>query len=83
MSTWYGREGLVKRIHVNQHAIRRNRKHGTEEPPISIKTSSGNVRARAVEIEGPSKLVYSPEKPLSCGARLWIETRAGVTATCP
>jgi hypothetical protein len=31
-----------------------------------------------VEIKGPSKLVYSPDKPLSCGARVWVETEAEV-----
>lgn len=74
------REGLLKRIHVNQHAIRRNRKLGTEEPPIRIKTSRQNVRCLSVEIEGPSRLVYRPDQPLSCGARLWIETKAEVVA---
>lgn len=74
------RAGLLKRIHVNQHAIRRNRKLGTQDPPITIKTSRQNIKAVDVEIDGPSRLVYSPEKPLSCGARLWIETRAEVSA---
>jgi hypothetical protein len=27
-----------------------------------------------VEILGSSKLVYRPDKPLSCGAKVWIET---------
>ena len=31
-----------------------------------------------VEILGESKVVYSPDKPLSCGARVWIETNAEV-----
>ena len=31
-----------------------------------------------VEIKGPSKVVYSPDKPLSCGAKVWIETQAEV-----
>jgi len=79
--SWHGRAGLLKRIHVNQHVIRRNRTLGTEEPPISIKTYQDNVRCLSVEIEGPSRLVYSPERPLSCGARLWIETRAEVKAS--
>ena len=32
-----------------------------------------------VIIDGPSKVIYSPDKPLSCGARVWIETRSEVT----
>jgi hypothetical protein len=74
------RAGLLKRIHVNQHAIRRNHKLGTQDPPITIKTSRQNIKALDVQIDGPSRLVYSPDKPLSCGARLWIETRAEVSA---
>jgi len=31
-----------------------------------------------VEILGPSKVVYSEDKPLSCGAHVWIETQAQV-----
>jgi hypothetical protein len=27
-----------------------------------------------VNIDGPCQIVYSPEKPLSCGATVWIET---------
>jgi hypothetical protein len=72
--------GLLKRIHVNQHVIRRNMRMHESEPPITIKTSRANLRCFEVEIEGPSRLVYSPERPLSCGARLWIETRAPVQA---
>lgn len=60
--------GRVKRIHVNQHVIRANTKTGTRQPPISVKTSGDNFRCHAVEIDGPSRLVYSPLKPLSCGA---------------
>ena len=71
--------GRVKRIHVNQHVIRANTKTGAREPPISVKTSRDNFRCHAIEIDGPSRLVYSPVKPLSCGARLWIETHAPLT----
>ena len=69
---------MLKRIHVNQHVIRRNTKTGDREPPLTVKTSRGNTRAHSVEIEGASHIVYSPDRPLSCGARVWIETRAPV-----
>lgn len=65
-------------VHVNQHAIRRNAKEGTDEPVLTVKTYCSNRYARQVEIQGPSRLVYSPDKPLSCGARVWIETQAEV-----
>ena len=77
---WVGTEGLLKRIHVDQHAIRRNQRHGSADPPISVKTYRENFKCRTVRIDGPSELVYRPERPLSCGARLWIETRARVSA---
>ncbi|NBX10564.1 MAG: hypothetical protein EBR05_12385, partial [Marivivens sp.] len=60
--------------HINQHKIRANKKNNTEEPVITVKTSKSNTYAKEVEIIGKSKLVYRPNKPLSCGARVWIET---------
>jgi len=70
---------MKKRIHINQHVIRANKKNGTNDPCITVKTSQQNVYAERVEIDGPSSVVYSPDKPLSCGARVWIETDAPVT----
>lgn len=70
-----------KRIHVNQHVIRRNNKvaeGGELEPPITVKHKGGNTYAKEVTIYGASKVVYSPDKPLSCGAKVWIETDSGV-----
>lgn len=29
-------------------------------------------------VRGPCKIVYSPDKPLSCGAKVWIETEYDV-----
>ena len=29
-------------------------------------------------IKGDSKVVYRPDKPLSCGAKVWIETEGEV-----
>jgi hypothetical protein len=65
-------------IHVNQHAIKRNVKNGTDEPVITVKNYKSNTYAHEVEVKGPSKVVYSPDKPLACGARVWIETEADV-----
>ena len=69
---------MLTRVHVNQHAIARNRKTGSRDPVITIKTSRSNTYAHEVEIKGPSKVVYSPDKPLDCGARVWVETRSEV-----
>jgi|TARA_X000001382_G_C3117337_1_gene162002 hypothetical protein len=65
---------MKKRIHINQHKIRSNKKNNLKEPVITVKTSKSNDYAHEVEIKGPSKIIYSPDKPLSCGARVWIET---------
>jgi len=68
----------MKRIHINQHIIRRNSKTGQREPVITVKEGRTNTYAHSVEILGPSKLVYSPDKPLSCGAKVWIETDSDI-----
>jgi hypothetical protein len=65
-------------IHVNQHAIRRNIKAEVKEPVLTVKTYKSNIYAHEVMIKGPSKLVYSPDKALSCGARVWLETESEV-----
>ena len=65
---------MKKKIHINQHIIRSNKKNGTEEAVITVKTSKSNTYAKEVDILGKSKLVYRPTKPLPCGARVWIET---------
>ena len=65
-------------IHVNQHIIKRNAKEGSQDPVLTVKTYNSNQYAYEVDIRGPSKVVYSPDKPLPCGARVWIETDARV-----
>ena len=67
---------MKTRIHVNQHKIRSNKKHGTNDPVITVKTSKSNTYGHEVMINGSSKVIYSPDKPLSCGAKVWIETEA-------
>ena len=61
-------------IHVNQHKVKSNAKNGVNEPVLTVKTYKSNTYAHEVEIKGPSRIVYSPDKPLSCGAKVWIET---------
>ena len=69
---------MKTRIHVNQHKIRSNKKNNLNEPVITVKTSKSNTYGHEVEVLGPSKVIYSPDKPLSCGARVWIETDSEV-----
>jgi hypothetical protein len=63
-------------VHVNQHRIRANQKNGTNDPVLTVKTYRSNVYAHEVVIHGPSRLVYRPDRPLSCGARCWLETES-------
>ena len=71
----------IKRIHVNQKNLRSNSKDDGNRPLITIQTSDGPLYADHVDILGPSALVARPDKPLSCGARIWIETRSLVDYT--
>lgn len=65
-------------IHVNQHNIKHNRKNNDDLPVLTVKTYKSNTYAHAVKIHGESEIVYSPDKPLSCGAHVWIQTQAEV-----
>ena len=73
------RKGNKKVIHVNQAMIQFNRKNpNMPKPPITIQTSKGSIRTSTMKIKGDSELVYDPQNQLSCGARLWIETKAPI-----
>ena len=69
---------MKTKIHINQHIIKRNAKTGEREPVITCKTYKENRYGHEVHINAPSKVVYSPDKPLSCGAKVWIETEGEV-----
>ncbi len=69
---------MKKIIHVNQHVIKKNRKTGERNPVITVKTYKENNYAHEVLITGKCKIVYSPDKPLSCGAVVWCETEDDV-----
>ena len=75
----------IKKIHINQHNIRSNKKDGTELPVVTIKVGRKNYYCNSIEIMGPSKLSYcgSGDKDpiLSCGARVVLETNSIVRIT--
>ena len=69
-------------LHVNQHNIRANSK-GTNLPVLTVKDYKNNRKCNTAIIRDDSgtivaKLVYSPDKPLACGAKVWIETELTV-----
>ena len=69
---------MKKKIHVNQHIIRSNGKTGDRDPVITVKTYKSNTYCNEVIIDGPCRVIYSPDKPLPCGAKVWIETNEEV-----
>ena len=66
-------------VHVNQHVIKQNRKEGTTLPVLTVKNYKETRYAHEVVLAGPVSFIYSPDKPLSCGAHVWAETRGEVT----
>lgn len=69
---------MKTRIHVNQHIIKKNSKTAERAPVITVKQGKNNTYGHSVQILGPSTVIYSPDKPLSCGAKVWIETESEV-----
>ena len=62
-------------VHVNSHKIR-----AKDPTPISVRNtrSAPAVPAGEVDIldrngDVVATVMYSPDRPLSCGARVWIE----------
>jgi len=75
---------MKKIIHVNQHMIRKNTKELTDEPVLTVKTYKENNYAHEAVIRTKdgtevARVVYRPHDPLSCGARVWIETETNDT----
>lgn len=69
---------VLKRIHVNGHHLRMNRKNGTNLPVLTVKDYRSNRKGQTVSIDGPSVLKYRPHAPLKSGAVAWIETYGDV-----
>ncbi len=69
-------------IHVNQHNIKFNAKcenDNDKKEVLTCKTYKDNHYCNELSIvdnDGNiiAKIIYSPDKPLSCGAKVWIET---------
>lgn len=67
-------KNYIKRIHVNQHNIRKNNKTGEDLPCITLKYKGKSYYGYDVEIHGITRVVQPKDKALSCGARVWVET---------
>lgn len=70
--------GTLKRIHVHQQIVRDNVKNNADIPAVTVQWRGKSYKARDVLIKGTSTVRQRMHEPLSCGARIWIETRAEV-----
>lgn len=73
---------MKTKIHVNQHNIRANSK-GADKPVITVKDYKENRKTNTASIvdkngDVVASIIYSPDKPLPCGAKVWIETELTV-----
>jgi hypothetical protein len=69
---------MKKIIHINKNVMQSNNKHGKSLPVCRVEMGGKTYYGSKVDILGPSTMIYSPDNPRSCGARLWIETEADV-----
>lgn len=68
------------KVHINSNTIKSNAKHGRNDPVVTVRKGSKVLdRGLRVTVHGPSQVVYEPNDPLSCGAKVWIETDASLS----
>lgn len=65
-------------IHINKNLKQSDDKHGSMKPVCRVEVDGETWYGTSVDIEGPSKMVYQPDNPRKCGAKLWIETDSNV-----
>lgn len=74
---------MKTRIHVNQHNIRANRNRNAGLPVVTVKDYKQNRKTNQAEVVDEDgrvvcRVVYRPDKPLPCGAHVWVETELEV-----
>jgi hypothetical protein len=82
-----GKVNTIK-IHIDQNRIAQNAHKAPSErfPPITCWDGSEVAYGFQAAIQGPSRLVYSPDEPLThgefqTGAKMWLETESKVILT--
>lgn len=74
--------GKIKRVVVNKHVVKANLKNDARDPVLSVQQSDSITYGNRVDIihkgEVVATLMYRPEKPLKCGASVWLECRCDV-----
>ncbi len=66
-------------IHVNRNLINQNKKNGTTQPVLTVREGKSTIYCNRTDIldkdgNKVATILYSPDSPLKCGARVWIET---------
>jgi hypothetical protein len=69
---------VLKRIHVNQNLLRKAIA-GEDVCPYIIRYKGRTYPAKTFEVEGIILGINRVHKPLSCGARLFLETKGRIT----
>ena len=78
--TWKtGKKTAKTIVHINSNIIKQNIKKSPEarKPAIAVRDRNKKHYVHQLEIPLPCRVVYSPDKPLPCGARVWIEVLNG------
>jgi hypothetical protein len=65
-------------IHINRNIIQKNAKQKESKPVCRVQKGNDVRYCMEVNIKGPSRMVYRPDNPRPCGAKLWIETDSDV-----
>ena len=75
LGTWKtGKKPQKITININSNIIRQNIKKSKSErkPAIAVKGKK-KIYVHQLEIPAPCRIIYDPDRPLDCGARVWIE----------
>lgn len=72
-----------KIVHINKSVIAQNVKDGGHRPTITVKHRGKATYCRRVKFLGGETELVQSETPLSCGARVWIETDGAIVLTDP
>ena len=77
-STLIPADNVLKRIHVNQNLLRKAIA-GEDVCPYIIRYRGKTYPAKTFKVEGIILGINRVNKPLSCGARLFLETKGKIT----
>jgi len=72
--TWRKRISEVDtKVCVNSHKIKSNKKDKKNEPVLRVQRGSRIDYCHEFEIIGTCRVIYRPNNPLGCGAKVWVE----------